>query len=127
MFISNPSLKAIPLLLLVLLPPLAADEAPMSVFFEEAVAAAIQHPSPEYNSVATQLKLSGLVEVAAFVDTEGNVYDTIIITGNPVLTHLAVDAVKHWKFRPFHDEHGKIVKAMAYLKFVMEPPKKQLK
>jgi len=103
----------------------AADGPARSVYFEDAVAAAIVHPAPEYNNVATQLKLSGLVEIAAFVDLDGTVYDTIIVTGNPVLTRLACDAVKQWKFKPFLDDRGNRVKVMAYLKFEMEPPKKR--
>lgn len=94
----------------------------VSVSFEEGLAAAKSHPDPVYSAIARQLKLRGRVEVTAFVDTEGKVFDTVIVVGNPVLTALAVEAIQKWEFKPFVDDDGKPAKGMVHIRFDMAPP-----
>ena len=67
----------------------------------EAKKAAIEKPPPAYPLAARQLKVVGKVEVEATVDGEGSVQEVKILTGNPLLTKAAVEAVKKWKFKPF--------------------------
>ena len=50
------------------------------------------------------------------VNSDGSVGDVEIKSGNPILTHAAVDAVKRWKFKPFTAD-GKPVKAQAPVAF----------
>jgi len=107
----NPTANAAP-------PPVSV----VSVSFEEGLAAATSHPDPVYSPTARQLKLRGRVEITAFVDTEGKVFDTVIVVGNPVLTALAVEAVKKWEFKPFVDDDGKPAKGMVHVRFDMAPP-----
>jgi TonB family protein len=66
--------------------------------------------SPEYPPIARQLKIEGAVELEAVVSENGTVEKVNIVSGNPVLTRPAVDAVKKWKYAPFTSE-GKTVKA----------------
>jgi TonB family protein len=52
------------------------------------------------------------VELEALVSESGTVEKVNIVSGNPVLTRPAVDAVKRWKFAPFTSD-GKTVKALV--------------
>ena len=68
--------------------------------------------SPEYPPVARQLKIEGVVEVEAVISESGHVETVTIVSGNPVLTKPAVEAVRKWKFAP-QTQDGKPVRAIA--------------
>lgn len=70
--------------------------------------------------MARQMKVIGRMEVEATVGTDGNVETVKVLTGNPLLTNSAVNAVKKWKFTPF-TENGDLSKAIATLSFDFEP------
>lgn len=67
----------------------------------DAAAAAVNKVAPEYPAMAKQLKIEGKVELEAVVAETGQVEKVNIVSGNPVLTKPAVEALKHWKFKPF--------------------------
>jgi periplasmic protein TonB len=102
---------------LLLAPALFAE---VRVNTAEALRAALSKPSPEYSSVARQMKVTGHVEVEATVATDGSVETVKVLTGNPLLTASAVNAVKKWKFTPFTD-NGEPAKALAVLSFDFKP------
>ena len=79
---------------------------------EEADSAAISKVQPEYPAVARQLKIQGLVELEAVVSASGEVAKVSVVSGNPVLTKPASEALKKWKFRPFTMD-GKAVSAQV--------------
>jgi TonB family protein len=54
--------------------------------------------SPSYPEIARKLGLSGTVKLEVVVAPNGNVKDTKVIGGHPILVSAAVDAVKKWKF-----------------------------
>ena len=54
--------------------------------------------SPNYPEIARKLGLSGTVKLEVVVMPNGNVKDTKVIGGHPILVSAAVDAVKKWKF-----------------------------
>ena len=56
--------------------------------------------SPEYPAIARKMGLSGVVRVQVVVSPNGNVKETKVIGGHPILVTAAVDAVKKWKFDP---------------------------
>jgi protein TonB len=89
-----------------------AQEAPKKVSRSEGLNAATTKASPEYPAIAKQLKIEGSVELEALVTETGTVEKVNIVSGNPVLTRPACDAVKKWKFAPFTTE-GKPVKALV--------------
>ena len=80
----------------------------------EALVAAISKVAPEYPIIARQLKIQGVVELEALVTEEGSVEKVEIVSGNPVLTRPATEALKKWKFNPFV-ANGKPVKAQAQI------------
>jgi protein TonB len=87
---------------------------PKKVSKTEGMNAATTKVQPEYPAIAKQLKIQGEVELEAVVSETGVVEKVNIVSGNPVLTRPAVDAVKKWKFAPFTAD-GKTVKALVPL------------
>ena len=57
--------------------------------------AAVAKPAPEYTSIARQMKVAGHVEIEAVISSDGSVEDATAVTGNPLLTQSAVNAVKN--------------------------------
>ena len=60
--------------------------------------------TPVYPELARRSNISGSVKVLVVVSSEGNVKNTRVVGGNPILVNAAVDAVKKWKFEPAKDE-----------------------
>jgi periplasmic protein TonB len=85
---------------------------PKKVSRTEGLNAATTKVQPDYPAMAKQLKIEGAVELEAVVAENGTVEKVNILSGNPVLTRPAVDAVKKWKFAPFTAD-GKVVKALV--------------
>jgi protein TonB len=90
----------------------AAQDAPKKVTKTEGLDAVTKRVPPDYPPMARQLKMEGTVEVEATVSETGTVEKVTVVSGNPVLTHAAADAVKKWKFAPFTSD-GKAVKAVV--------------
>jgi periplasmic protein TonB len=82
----------------------------------DAKKSAIEKCAPVYPPVARQLKVTGRVVLEAVVNETGAVDAVRPLTGNPILTKPAVDAVKKWKFKPFQAD-GKAVAALVTLSF----------
>jgi len=87
-----------------------AQDAPKKVTKAEGISAITTKVAPEFPPIAKQLKIYGEVELEAIVTESGAVEKVNIISGNPVLTRPAADALKKWKFAPFTTD-GKAVKA----------------
>lgn len=67
----------------------------------EAVANVQSRVNPSYPPAAKQLRLEGTVEVEVSISDGGAVEKADPVSGNPILTRAAVDAVKQWKFKSF--------------------------
>ena len=106
------SLRALVLGLVLLVP--SWSDGPKRVTQADAMAAVITKVQPEYPAVARQLKLQGVVEVEVVVGENGAVESATPVSGNPVFTRPAVDALKRWKFHPFQ-ENGAATKAQVVL------------
>ncbi|MEO8591870.1 MAG: energy transducer TonB [Candidatus Solibacter sp.] len=90
----------------------AAEDTPKKVSKAEGLNAVTSKVPPEYPAMAKQLKIEGAVELEVLVSETGAVEKVNIVSGNPVLTRPASDAIRKWKFAPFSAE-GKIVKALV--------------
>jgi TonB family protein len=64
---------------------------------------------PQYPEIARKLGISGLVRIDLVVAANGNVKETKVIGGHPILVNAAVDAVKKWKFESASSESIKAV------------------
>jgi len=88
---------------------------------EEAQAAAIHKVEPVFPELPRGVKTSSRVEIDDYVATDGSVYSTIIVLGDPKLVDAAERAAKQWKFKPF-EENGHPIRGIARLIFHMLPP-----
>jgi protein TonB len=77
-----------------------APNAPLPVGGDVKQARLIRSVPPQYPAIAKAQRLSGKVEIDALVDKNGNVANTKVISGPPLLYGAAVDAVKQWKYSP---------------------------
>lgn len=98
----------------------ALANADIRVGSSDAMKAAVNKPSPAYSPIARQMKVAGHVEVEAVVGTDGTVETVKAITGNPLLTQSAIQAVQKWKFTPF-TANGEATKAVVTLAFDFKP------
>jgi TonB family protein len=69
-----------------------------------------------YPLEAKEKHLQGEVVVKVFVDEQGDVEKTEVVSGDPVLARTALDAAKKWKFEPFIKD-GKAIKVTTKLPF----------
>lgn len=60
--------------------------------------------APSYPDLARRMNIRGVVKLLVVVSPEGNLKDTKVIGGNPILVNAAQDAVKKWKFEPGQEE-----------------------
>jgi TonB family protein len=65
--------------------------------------------APIYPAQARLLRVEGTVILAAVVMEDGTVGDVNVVEGSAVLAQSAVDAVKHWRYKPYELD-GKPVK-----------------
>ena len=56
---------------------------------------------PKYPKKARKNHIEGTVVLHAKISKEGAVADLSVISGDPMLTQAALDAVKQWKYRPY--------------------------
>ena len=89
-----------------------AQEAPKKITRSEALNAVSVKVQPDYPPVARQLRMQGAVELQVTIGETGEVTKVDIVSGNPVLTAPAAQAIKRWKFKPFV-ENGKAISVVA--------------
>jgi TonB family protein len=97
----------------------SAQDAPKKVTRAEALSAAASKVQPDFPPAARQLKIEGTVELEAVIAESGAVEKVNIVSGNPVLTRPASDALRKWKFHPFMAE-GKPAKVLAPVTFTFK-------
>jgi protein TonB len=90
----------------------SAQDTPKKITHAEAVGALASRVQPDYPALARQLKIEGTVELEVLVTETGEVAKVGIVSGNPVLTAPAAQAVKRWKFKPFMED-GKAIQVLA--------------
>jgi periplasmic protein TonB len=81
----------------------------------------VRRVEPMYPSLARQIHLSGIVELRAIIAKDGSVINLEVVSGNPMLSRAAVDAVKQWRYRPTLLNNQPIeVQTFVTVKFVLE-------
>jgi protein TonB len=55
---------------------------------------------PVYPPIAIRTRVHGVVLLEAVISKEGSVESLRVISGHPLLTQAALDAVKQWRYRP---------------------------
>jgi TonB family protein len=60
--------------------------------------------TPVYPELARRMNLRGTVKFMVVVLPNGNVKDTKVMGGNPILVNAAMDALKKWRFEAGPEE-----------------------
>ena len=60
----------------------------------------ITRVNPLYPTLAKKINATGAVKVEVTISPAGNVTDTRVVGGHPLLITAAVEAVKKWKYEP---------------------------
>jgi protein TonB len=60
----------------------------------------ISRRDPEYPAIAKQSGAQGEVILTAVIGVDGKVKNVKVESGNPLLRSAAVEAVKHWVYKP---------------------------
>ena len=83
-------------------PPRVAP--PMKVRVSAGVAQGllIREVKPQYPPLARQARIQGTVVLQAVIGKDGTVQDLRVVSGHPLLTAAAIDAVKQWLYRPYY-------------------------
>jgi len=97
---------------------IAAGQIPAEIHKSSAelMRTAVTRVEPRYPPLAKVARIGGPVVVQITIDERGNVIDTQVISGHPLLRNAAVNAVRDWKFAP-DKVYGKPVKVIGSLTF----------
>jgi TonB family protein len=60
----------------------------------------ISRVGPDYPLQAKALKIEGVVVVHIYIDKDGRVEKAEVLSGDPQLSQAALDAVRHWRYKP---------------------------
>jgi protein TonB len=58
--------------------------------------------SPHYPAQALQMHVEGSVQLQATISKDGSISNLKILSGDPLLSRAAQDAVKQWKYKPYY-------------------------
>jgi protein TonB len=61
----------------------------------------IKRVPPSYPQAAKQMHIQGTVQLQANIGKDGSVTSVKALSGEAVLSHAAIDAVKQWKYKPY--------------------------
>jgi protein TonB len=61
----------------------------------------IHKVQPVYPPLARTARVQGTVLLAAVIGKDGTIQNLHVISGHPLLTQAAIDAVKQWRYRPY--------------------------
>jgi protein TonB len=61
----------------------------------------ISRPDPVYPPIAKAAHVQGAVVLHAMISKQGTIEDLKVISGPPMLTASAIDAVKRWRYKPY--------------------------
>ena len=62
----------------------------------------IRQPKPVYPPLAKQARISGHVILNAIIGKDGTIQNLHVVSGHPMLTNAALDAVKEWRYKPYY-------------------------
>lgn len=64
----------------------------------------ISQTAPVYPALARSSQLRGVVKVQIVIGPDGQIKETKVIGGNPVLVAATLDALKKWRYAPAQSE-----------------------
>jgi protein TonB len=57
--------------------------------------------TPQYPPLAKQARIQGVVVLQALIGKDGTITNLHVVSGHPMLTNAALEAVKEWKYKPY--------------------------
>jgi protein TonB len=84
--------------------PPPAKPAPQKVRVSSGVAEGmlIHRVKPQYPVAAKLARIEGSVALQAIVGKDGSIQNLRVISGHPLLTSAALEAVKQWRYKPYY-------------------------
>ena len=61
----------------------------------------IHQVKPTYPPLARQARIQGTVVLQAVIAKDGTIQGLKVVSGHPMLTGAAVEAVKQWRYKPY--------------------------
>ena len=61
----------------------------------------IHKVQPAYPPLARQARIQGSVQLQALISKQGTIENLRVISGHPMLSPAAIDAVKQWRYKPY--------------------------
>ena len=61
----------------------------------------IRNVDPVYPPIAKAARAQGVVILQAIIGKDGSIQNLHVVSGSPLLTQSALDAVKQWRYRPY--------------------------
>lgn len=61
----------------------------------------IRKVQPIYPALARSARIQGVVALQATISKEGTIKNLRVLSGHPMLTAAAIDAVRQWRYRPY--------------------------
>jgi protein TonB len=58
--------------------------------------------TPQYPALAKQARIQGVVVLQALIGKDGSIQNLHVVSGHPMLTNAALEAVKEWKYKPYY-------------------------
>ena len=62
----------------------------------------IHKVQPSYPPLARQARIQGTVVLQALIGKDGAIQNLHVVSGHPMLTGAALDAVKQWRYKPYY-------------------------
>lgn len=81
-------------------PPAPAMRAPLRVGGKVQAAKIVRQVTPVYPPLARQARISGIVRLEAVISRSGTIESLQVMSGHPLLTQAALDAVRQWVYQP---------------------------
>ena len=57
---------------------------------------------PSYPPLARQARIQGVVVLQALIGKDGSIQNLHVVSGHPMLTTAALEAVKEWRYKPYY-------------------------
>jgi protein TonB len=62
----------------------------------------LKRVQPRYPTQALQMRIQGSVQLQATISKAGDIENLKVVSGDGVLSHAAVEAVRQWKYKPYY-------------------------
>jgi protein TonB len=62
----------------------------------------IRKVQPAYPPLARSARIQGTVVLQALIGKDGSIQNLRVVSGHPMLTNSALEAVRQWKYKPYY-------------------------